>query len=113
MTSSAEFFIGKAAIVYDGDCVFCHSYVRLIRLRESVGSIELIDARSDDPRVERLQKLGYNLNDGMLFIWNGQSTMAAMPCICSAAFRQSAAGSTSSTEQSSPTEPHRNCCIRF
>lgn len=61
-----------ALIIYDGDCIFCQNYVRLIRLRETIGRIELVNARSDDPRVRRYQRDGYDLNDGMLFVWNGR-----------------------------------------
>ena len=36
----------RAMIIYDGDCVFCSHYVRFVRLRETVGPVALIDARS-------------------------------------------------------------------
>lgn len=60
-----------AIIIYDGDCIFCQNYVRLIRLRETLGQVRLIDARSDDPIVEEYQRKGYDLNEGMLFIYRG------------------------------------------
>ncbi|MCZ4089179.1 DCC1-like thiol-disulfide oxidoreductase family protein [Sinorhizobium psoraleae] len=59
-----------ALIVYDGDCVFCQSYVRFMRLRETVGAVELVDARSGDPRVATFQRQGYDLNEGMLFVFD-------------------------------------------
>jgi predicted DCC family thiol-disulfide oxidoreductase YuxK len=58
-----------ALIVYDGECVFCQSYVRFMRLRETVGPVELLDARSGDPRVASFQRQGYDLNEGMLFVF--------------------------------------------
>jgi hypothetical protein len=33
-----------ALIVYDGECILCQSYARLLRLRETVGKVELLDA---------------------------------------------------------------------
>lgn len=57
-----------ALIIYDGDCVFCQNYVRFFRLRDSVGPVELIDARSGDPRVARYWQDGHDLNEGMLFV---------------------------------------------
>ncbi|WCT72932.1 DUF393 domain-containing protein [Sphingomonas naphthae] len=60
-----------ALIVYDGDCIFCQNYVRFFRLRETVGPVELIDARSGDPRVRQYQR-DYDLNEGMLFVHKGQ-----------------------------------------
>jgi predicted DCC family thiol-disulfide oxidoreductase YuxK len=62
----------EALIVYDGDCIFCQNYVRLVRLRELVGKVELIDARSGDPRVAEYWRNGYDLNQGMLFAYNGK-----------------------------------------
>jgi predicted DCC family thiol-disulfide oxidoreductase YuxK len=63
----------QSLIVYDGDCVFCNNYVRLLKLRESIGPVELLDARSGDPRVERFWSEGYDLNEGMLFIHAGRT----------------------------------------
>jgi predicted DCC family thiol-disulfide oxidoreductase YuxK len=61
-----------ALIIYDGDCIFCQNYVRLVRLRETVGRVEMLDARSGDARVARYWREGYDLNDGMLFVYKGK-----------------------------------------
>jgi predicted DCC family thiol-disulfide oxidoreductase YuxK len=59
-------------IIYDGDCIFCANYVRLLRLRQSIGKVELLNARSDDPRVKDYWGQGYDLNRGMLFVHAGR-----------------------------------------
>ncbi|MET0338390.1 MAG: DUF393 domain-containing protein [Caulobacter sp.] len=59
-------------IIYDGDCVFCQNYVRFIRLKDTVGPVEMINARSDDPRVELYWREGFNLDEGMLFVYGGR-----------------------------------------
>lgn len=59
-------------IVYDGDCIFCQNYVRLVRLREAIGPVELLNARSDDRRVLNLWRDGYDLNEGMVFVYRGR-----------------------------------------
>lgn len=59
-------------IVYDGDCIFCQNYVRLLRLKQSIGAVELLDARSDDPRVAQYWRDGHDLNEGMLFVYRGK-----------------------------------------
>ena len=66
-----------ALVVYDGECIFCRNFARLLRLRESVGPVELLDARSGDPRVIAYQRQGYDLNQGMLFVWQGRVYHAA------------------------------------
>lgn len=59
----------EAALVYDGDCPFCSRYVKLLRLRDSIGPVALINAREGGPRVERLRELGYKLDGGFVLEW--------------------------------------------
>lgn len=63
---------GKSLIIYDGECVFCQNYARFFRLREAVGPVELLDARSGDPRVETYWREGYDLDEGMIFAHRGR-----------------------------------------
>lgn len=58
-------------IVYDGECPFCSQYVTMTRLKDSVGDVELIDARTDHPLVEEIKAKGYDLNEGMLARYEG------------------------------------------
>ncbi len=67
-------------IVYDGDCPFCSAYVTMVRLRDAVGEVELLDARSGDPRVAALVDRGFDLDDGMALVqgeqvWFGSDCM--------------------------------------
>ncbi|MEO0061576.1 MAG: hypothetical protein RLZZ08_136 [Pseudomonadota bacterium] len=61
-----------ALVIYDGECIFCQNYVRMLRLKDSVGKVELVDARSDDPRVAAMVARGYDLDEGMVFAYRGQ-----------------------------------------
>jgi predicted DCC family thiol-disulfide oxidoreductase YuxK len=58
-------------VVYDGECPFCTQYVKLVRLREAVGPVTLINAREDHPAVRYLQSQGVDLNEEMALIMNG------------------------------------------
>jgi predicted DCC family thiol-disulfide oxidoreductase YuxK len=60
-------------ILYDGQCPFCSSYVSLIRLRDAVGPVELVDARSDDPRVAVATSARLDLDNGMVVMWEGRT----------------------------------------
>ena len=78
-------------IIYDGDCIFCHNYVRLMRLCASLGNVELIDARGGDPRVRSYWSQGYDLNTGMLFIhggkvYQGAEAIHVLGCLSSRVF---------------------------
>lgn len=64
--------IEPAYLVYDGACPFCASFARLARLRASVGPVHLLNARDDHAVVARLWADGYDLNEGMAFVWAGQ-----------------------------------------
>ena len=59
-------------IIYDGECPFCSSYVRMARLRETVGRVDLVDARGSDPRVAEAQTAGLDLDEGMVVLWQGE-----------------------------------------
>ena len=59
-------------IVYDGDCPFCSRYTKMLRLREALGRVELVDARSAHPIVSFLRERHVNLDEGMAFVQNGQ-----------------------------------------
>jgi predicted DCC family thiol-disulfide oxidoreductase YuxK len=60
--------IHESVIVYDGDCPFCSRYVALVRLREAVGPVRLVNARDGGPETQRLRSKGYDLNEGMILI---------------------------------------------
>ncbi len=61
---------GGMTVIYDGECPLCSAYVRVVRLRDIVDHLELVDARDSQRRTQALQKLGYNLNDGMIVLYN-------------------------------------------
>jgi predicted DCC family thiol-disulfide oxidoreductase YuxK len=61
-----------ATIVYDGDCPFCSRYVQLIRLRESLGPVRLVNARDGGPEVAEVREAGLDLNDGMVLKLDGR-----------------------------------------
>lgn len=61
-------------IIYDGDCPFCSRYVEMVRLRESVGDVRLVDARDPDAAawLTAVRLRGLDLNDGMVAIYLDQ-----------------------------------------
>jgi predicted DCC family thiol-disulfide oxidoreductase YuxK len=59
-------------IVYDGECPFCSRYVRVLRLRDAVGAVKLMDARQGGAFVEEVQRAGFDLNEGMVAEYAGK-----------------------------------------
>lgn len=58
-------------LLYDGECPFCTQYVKLLRLREAVGPIELIDARDAGPEYALARAEGFDIDAGMLLRYRG------------------------------------------
>ena len=70
-------------VIYDGECPFCSAYVRMVRLREAAGGVELIDARGDHPILDRIAAEGLDLDDGMVVemdgtLYHGDAAMTAL-----------------------------------
>lgn len=59
-------------IYYDGDCPFCSSYIKMIRLRERVGPVRLINLREDQGGRERFALEGIDLDKGMVVEYKGE-----------------------------------------
>jgi predicted DCC family thiol-disulfide oxidoreductase YuxK len=61
-----------AWIVYDGECPFCSRYVAMLRLRESLGPVALVNARDGGPEVEEARAAGLDLDQGMVLKLDGR-----------------------------------------
>ncbi|MGB0843928.1 MAG: DUF4166 domain-containing protein [Alphaproteobacteria bacterium] len=55
-------------MVYDGDCPMCRSVPKYYRLKQSVGELRLLDARSNPnhPLLARIRQEGLNLDEGFV-----------------------------------------------
>ena len=60
-------------VVYDGDCPLCSAYVTQLRLKETAGCLDLVDARQHPETVEALDRRGYRLDEGMVVIAGDQA----------------------------------------
>ncbi len=52
-------------VVYDGECPFCTQYVKVLRLREAVGQVVLVNAREPHPILAEVKTRGMDLDEGM------------------------------------------------
>jgi predicted DCC family thiol-disulfide oxidoreductase YuxK len=59
-------------LVYDGDCPVCSAYTRYLRIKESVGTPLLINARDGGLWVDRIRARRLDLDEGMVLIYGGQ-----------------------------------------
>ncbi len=59
-------------VVYDGECPFCTAYVRLLRLKENVEPVTLVDARERPDVTAAILARGLDINEGMLAIYGSK-----------------------------------------
>jgi predicted DCC family thiol-disulfide oxidoreductase YuxK len=63
MTDSTDIFL-----VYDKECPACDYYCSLVRIRESVGNLVLVDARKPGPLMEEITAAELDIDRGMVLI---------------------------------------------
>ena len=64
-------------VLYDGDCPFCTNYVKLLRLRQAVGQVDLLNVREQPELARTYAEQGYDLDKGMLLHLDGQDYFGA------------------------------------
>ena len=62
----------EVVIIYDGECPFCTGFARLVRLRENVGTVRIVNARDGGPEVERVLAAGLDLDEGNAVLEGGR-----------------------------------------
>jgi|GEM_PF-662531 len=62
---------GDAWLVYDGMCPLCRTYSRFIRLRETIGTLHLVDARYPSALLDEITAAGLDIDQGMVLKFNG------------------------------------------
>ncbi|MEH6461260.1 DCC1-like thiol-disulfide oxidoreductase family protein [Chitinimonas sp. JJ19] len=55
-----------AWLVYDGECPVCTVYCRYIRIRETVGTLHLVDARQPGELMDEITAAGLDIDQGMV-----------------------------------------------
>ena len=53
-------------LVYDGECPACRNYLRILRIRESVSKIRIVNAREEDPILKDIAHRGLDIDNGMV-----------------------------------------------
>lgn len=53
-------------LVYDGECILCRNTAQALKIKQSVGQLQIINAREGHPLVKELQTKGYDLNEGIV-----------------------------------------------
>jgi len=59
-------------LVYDTQCPACDYYCKLVRVRESVGQLYLVDARDNPEIMQEITARGWDIDEGMVLRVDGQ-----------------------------------------
>ena len=57
-------------IYFDGDCYFCDNFVKKLELEKVYGKVNLYSLRDDISVKNKIQRLGFNVNNGFLVHYN-------------------------------------------
>ncbi|WP_404390423.1 DCC1-like thiol-disulfide oxidoreductase family protein [Pseudoalteromonas phenolica] len=58
-------------LVYDKDCPACDNYCQVVRIRESIGALKIINARESSEVLEEITQLGLDIDQGMVLKMGG------------------------------------------
>jgi len=53
-------------LIYDKQCPACNNYCQVVRIRESVGKLQIIDARQNSDVMNEITSKGLDIDQGMV-----------------------------------------------
>ena len=61
-------------LVYDGDCPFCSAAAHMVRIKQAVGALQIINAREakDSAVMRAIAARGLDLNEGIVVSFEGR-----------------------------------------
>jgi len=59
-------------LVYDKECPACDNYCQVIRIRESVGDLKIINARDNSEVLKEITSEGLDIDQGMVLKMGGR-----------------------------------------
>ncbi len=59
-------------LVYDKECPICNAYCQIVRIRETVGDLKIIDAREKSEVLAEITARGLDIDKGMVLKMGGQ-----------------------------------------
>ena len=59
-------------LVYDRECPACNAYCQVVRIKESVGDLRIVDARENSEVMNEITAQGLDIDQGMVLKMGGQ-----------------------------------------
>jgi predicted DCC family thiol-disulfide oxidoreductase YuxK len=78
----------KILLVYDKECPACNNYCRVVRIREDLGDLKIVDARENSEVLKEITQMGFDIDQGMVLkmedqIYYGSDAIHALALISS------------------------------
>jgi predicted DCC family thiol-disulfide oxidoreductase YuxK len=75
-------------LVYDRECPVCNAYCQVVRIRESVGDLRIVNARDSSEVMQEITDMGLDIDQGMVLkmgsqIYYGSDAIHALSLISS------------------------------
>ena len=75
-------------LIFDKECPACNNYCQLVRIRNDVGELKIVDAREDGPILQEITDMGLDIDQGMVLkmgdkIYYGSDAIHALALISS------------------------------
>ena len=75
-------------LVYDKECPACNNYCQIVRIREDIGNLKIVDARKESDVRDEITKMGLDIDQGMVLklnnkIYYGSDAIHALALISS------------------------------
>jgi predicted DCC family thiol-disulfide oxidoreductase YuxK len=75
-------------LIYDKECPACNAYCQIVRIRESVGDLKIIDAREKSDVLDEITDRGLDIDQGMVLkmgdqLYYGSNAIHALALISS------------------------------
>lgn len=61
----------QITLVYDRECPACDNYCRLVRIRETVGNLTIVNARESSDVMNEITAKGLDIDQGMILKMGG------------------------------------------
>ncbi len=59
-------------LIYDGECPVCNYYRRMLRLRETAGQLQVVNARDDSSIMREITEAGFDIDKGIVLKMHGE-----------------------------------------
>ena len=56
----------EIVLIYDKDCPACNAYCQIVRVRQSLGELKLVNAREDSDIMQHITAQGLDIDQGMV-----------------------------------------------